>query len=124
MVWNTNFPCSVVPLLKEEVAYKKSSRCKISKISTGHAAVLMNIIMATSEPQPSARFTLHLQMSFSSQEEKDIFVSRFDEAKRLLVPDGIVKRSTLSVLNAMLDRVLTELRRQRSTRALHINLTH
>ena len=47
--------------------------------------------------------------SFSSREEKDILVSRFDEAKRLLVPDGNVKRSTLSVLNAMLDRVLTAL---------------
>ncbi|KAL5467091.1 hypothetical protein EMCRGX_G031271 [Ephydatia muelleri] len=36
-------------------------------------------------------------------------LSRFDEAKRLLVPDENVKRSTLSVLNTMLDRVLTAL---------------
>ena len=42
-------------------------------------------------------YKLHLQMSFSSQGQKKIFVIRFDEANRLLVPDGNVKRRTLCV---------------------------
>ena len=43
-------------------------------------------------------------MSFSSQQEKgETFISTFDEAKRLLVPDGNIKRSrSCSVLNVVL----------------------
>ncbi|KAL5459893.1 hypothetical protein EMCRGX_G033281 [Ephydatia muelleri] len=53
------------------------------------------------------RQRLHLQGSFSSPEEKDMFLSRFEAARQLLVP-GVTRNATISVLNALLDRVLQQ----------------
>mgnify|MGYP003482239111 FL=1 len=93
--------------LKEEVAYKRSSRCE--KISAGHAAVLISIIlMASSQERLSSRFMVHHQMSFSSQEEKDTYLSRYNQVKKMVVPDGsFTKRSTINVMNSMMDHMLT-----------------
>ena len=65
--------------------------------------------MATSSPEDtySSRFRLHLQGSFSSQEEKETFLRRFEAAKQLLAP-GCKRNATISVLNTLLDRVLTQ----------------
>ena len=54
-----------------------------------------------------SRFRLHLQGSFSSQEEKETFLRRFEAAKQLLAP-GCKRNATISVLNTLLDRVLTQ----------------
>ena len=63
--------------------------------------------MATPDNSYS-RQRLHLQGSFSSPEEKETFLSRFEAARLLLAP-GVSKRNgTISVLNALLDRVLTQ----------------
>ena len=50
---------------------------------------------------------LTLQVTFSSQQEKDAFQEKLDAAKRLLLPDGPLQRETFCFLNALLDRVLT-----------------
>eukprot|EP00731_Ephydatia_muelleri_P000638 Em0001g638a len=64
--------------------------------------------MATSSPEDTySRFRLHLQGSFSSQEEKETFLRRFEAAKQLLAP-GCKRNATISVLNTLLDRVLTQ----------------
>ena len=64
--------------------------------------------MATTSPEDTySRYRLHLQGSFSSQEEKETFLSRFEAAKQLLAP-GCKWNATISVLNALLDRVLTQ----------------
>ena len=64
--------------------------------------------MATSSPEDTySRFRLHLQGSFSSQEEKETFLRRFEAAKQLLAP-GCKWNATISVLNTLLDRVLTQ----------------
>ena len=55
----------------------------------------------------ATRHRLSLQVTFSSQQEKDAFQDRLDAAKRLLFPDGPLQRETLCFLNALLDRVLT-----------------
>eukprot|EP00731_Ephydatia_muelleri_P017386 Em0010g484a len=39
------------------------------------------------------------------QEEKDLFLSRFEAARQVLVP-GVTRNATIGVLNALLDRVL------------------
>eukprot|EP00731_Ephydatia_muelleri_P010645 Em0005g1231a len=66
--------------------------------------------MATSSPEDTySRFRLHLQGSFSSQEEKETFLRRFEAAKQLLAPG--CKRNlnaTISVLSTLRDRVLTQ----------------
>ena len=46
-------------------------------------------------------------MYFSSQYEKDTFVSLLEAARVLVVPDITKRSATLGVLNALLDRVLT-----------------
>ena len=64
--------------------------------------------MATSSPEDTySRFRLHLQGSFSLQEEKETFLRRFEAAKQLLAP-GCKRNATISVLNTLLDRVLTQ----------------
>ena len=55
--------------------------------------------MATSSPED--KYRLHLQGPFSSQEEKDTFLSRFEAAKQLLAPG--CKRK---LRNATIDRYL------------------
>ena len=49
--------------------------------------------------------TVHVY--FSSQYEKDTFVSLLEAARVLVVPDINKRSATLGVLNALLDRVLT-----------------
>ena len=63
-------------------------------------------ILATSSPEDTySRYRLHLQGSFSSPQEKETFLSRFEAAKQLLAP-GCKRNATISVLNALLDRVI------------------
>ena len=52
---------------------------------------------------------ISLKISFSSQKEKETFENtcRFEAAKVLLVP-GVKRNATVSLLNALLDRVLTQ----------------
>ena len=53
-----------------------------------------------------SRYRLHLQLSFSSQEEKETYLRRFEAARLLLAPGVNKRKATISVLNALLDRVL------------------
>ena len=55
----------------------------------------------------ATRHRFSLQVTFSSQQEKDAFQDRLDAAKRLLFPDGPLQREMLCFLNALLDHVLT-----------------
>ena len=59
--------------------------------------------MATSSlsSESPTRQRLHLQGSVSSPEEKDLFL---EAARQVLVP-GVTRNATISVLNALLDRV-------------------
>ena len=52
-----------------------------------------------------SRHRLHLQLSFSSQEEKETYLRRFEAARLLLAPGVNKRKATISVLNALLDRV-------------------
>ena len=62
--------------------------------------------MATRNDSHS-RQRLHLQGSFSSAEEKETFVKKFEAARLILAPGVSKRNATISVLNALLDRVLT-----------------
>ena len=67
--------------------------------------------MATSSPEDTySRYRLRLQGPFSSQEEKDTFLSRFDAAKQLLAPScNLQAERYYQRVNALLvDRVLTQ----------------
>ena len=55
-----------------------------------------------------SRYRRHLQLSFSSQEEKETYLRRFEAAKLLLAPGVNKLKATISVLNALLDRVLAQ----------------
>ena len=57
---------------------------------------------------PENRQRLHLQGFFSSPEEKETFLKRFEAARLLLAPGVNKRNATISVLNALLDRVLTQ----------------
>lgn len=47
-----------------------------------------------------------LQVTFSSQQQKDAFHEKAEAVKRLLFPDGSHQRDTFGFLNAVFDRVL------------------
>ena len=55
-----------------------------------------------------SRYRRHLQLFFSSQEEKETYLRRFEAARLLLAPGVNKRKATISVLNALLDRVLAQ----------------
>ena len=57
-----------------------------------------------------SRYRRHLQLSFSSQEEKETYLRRFEAARLLLAPGVNKRKATISVLIALLDRVLAQTR--------------
>ena len=54
----------------------------------------------------SKRHRLTLEVTFSSENEKEAFQEKLDAAKKLLLPRAPHNRETYCILNAMLDRVL------------------
>ena len=79
----------------------------MSKLTNYRSLALVMTTSSSDDSHSQDRFRFHLNMFFSSQMEKETFESRFEAAKVLLVP-GVKRNATVSLLNALLDCVLTQ----------------